>query len=403
MKHRKLPVTVLSGFLGAGKTTVLEHVLNNREGLRVAVIVNDMSEVNIDAGIVKNGEVALSRTEEKMVEMSNGCICCTLREDLLKEVSSLAKEGRFDYLLIESTGISEPLPVAETFEFADENGESLSTVSKLDTMVTVVGAPDFLKQVAEATDLKAVGMELGEEDERTIADLLVDQVEFADVIVLNKVDQVTSEQKEKLKGALRALNSRAKIIEAEFGKVPLKEILNTGKFSLAEAQLSSGWMKVMRGEEVSEKDEYGINSFVYRARKPFHPERFAQFLEKAPVGVLRAKGYFWLATRPEAVGLYQLAGSSSSFSGIGYWWCTVGERFWPKEKSEKKKIYDIWDKQYGDRRQEIVFIGTDLDQDAITKALDSVLLTDDEIGLGSKKWVQFSDPLPQFDLKGLPA
>jgi G3E family GTPase len=401
--QRKLPVTVLSGFLGAGKTTVLNHVLNNREGLKVAVIVNDMSEVNIDAGIVKNGDVALSRTEEKMVEMSNGCICCTLREDLLKEVSNLAKEGKFDYLLIESTGISEPLPVAETFEFTDENGESLSKVSKLDTMVTVVSAPDFLKQVAEAKDLKAVGMELSEEDERTIADLLIEQVEFADVVLLNKVDQVTEEQKEKLKGAIKALNSRAKIVDAQFGKVPLNEILNTGRFSLAEAQASSGWMKVMRGEEVSEKDEYGINSFVYRARRPFHPERFAKFLEKAPEGVLRAKGYFWLATRPEAVGLYQLAGSSSSFSGIGYWWCTVGERFWPKEQSEKQKIYDIWDEKYGDRRQEIVFIGTDLEREAITKALDDALLTDKEVNLGTKKWKKFSDPLPKFELKGMPA
>ncbi|MBK7844155.1 MAG: GTP-binding protein [Bdellovibrionales bacterium] len=401
--QRKLPVTVLSGFLGAGKTTVLSHVLNNREGLKVAVIVNDMSEVNIDAGIVKNGDVALSRTEEKMVEMSNGCICCTLREDLLKEVSNLAKEGKFDYLLIESTGISEPLPVAETFEFTDEHGESLSKVSKLDTMVTVVSAPDFLKQVAEAKDLKAVGMELNEEDERTIADLLVEQVEFADVIVLNKLDQVSEEQKEKLKGAVKALNSRAKIVDAQFGEVPLKEILNTGLFNLADAQSSSGWMKVMRGEEVSEKDEYGINSFVYRARRPFHPERFSRFLEKAPSGVLRAKGYFWLATRPDAVGLYQLAGSSSSFSGIGYWWCTVGERFWPKEESAKNEIRKIWDKQYGDRRQEIVFIGTDLNRDAISKALDEALLTPQEEKMGKKKWQKFPDPLPEFDLKGMPA
>ncbi|NJM10343.1 MAG: GTP-binding protein [Bdellovibrionaceae bacterium] len=264
--------------------------------------------------------------------MSNGCICCTLRDDLLKEISALAKERKFDYLLIESTGISEPLPVAETFEFTDEKGESLSSVSKLDTMVTVVSAPDFLSQVAEAKDLKAVGMELGEEDERTIADLLIEQVEFADVVVLNKVDQVTPEQKDKLCGAIKALNSRAKIVESEFGKVPLREVLNTGRFNLAEAQASPGWMKVLRGQEVSEKDEYGINSFVYRARRPFHPERFATFLEKAPKGVLRAKGYFWLATRPEAVGLYQLAGSSSSFSGIGYWWCMVGERFWPAGK-----------------------------------------------------------------------
>ncbi|NQZ19210.1 MAG: GTP-binding protein, partial [Bdellovibrionales bacterium] len=375
----------------------------NREGRRVAVIVNDMSEVNIDAELVKNGDAALSHTEEKMVEMSNGCICCTLREDLLKEVADLAKEGRFDYLLIESTGISEPLPVAETFEFTDEEGQSLSEVSKLDTMVTVVSAPDYLQQVKKAEELKDVGMELGEDDERTIADLLVDQVEFADVIVINKIDQVTGEQKQKLKGAIRSLNTRAKMIEAEFGKVPLNEVLNTGLFDLTEAQAATGWMQVMRGDEKSESDEYGINSFVYKARRPFHPERFAEFLEKAPEGVLRAKGYFWLASRPEAVGLYQLAGSSSSFSGIGYWWCTIGERFWPKDEAERQLILDIWDESYGDRRQEIVFIGTELDRDQITKSLDGALLTEEEVELGVQEWKWFTDPLPEFELSGPPA
>ncbi len=400
---KKLPVTVLSGFLGAGKTTVLNHVLSNREGMKIAVIVNDMSEVNIDAGIINHGDIKLSRTEEKIVEMSNGCICCTLREDLLKEVAELARAGRFDYLMIESTGISEPLPVAETFEFEDENGISLSTVAKLDTMCTVVSVPDFFDQVREGKALKEARMELGEDDERTISDLIVEQVEFADVIVLTKADMSSPELLKKVSAAVKALNPRAEIIVAEKGVVPLNRILNTNRFNLHTAQASAGWMAKMRNHGESEGDEFGITSFVYRARKPFHPARFASFIEKGPEGVLRAKGYFWLANRPDAVGLYQLAGSSSSFSGIGYWWTVIKGDYWPTEEAERNRITEVWDEFYGDRRQEIVFIGSELDQAKISRILDACLVTKSEEKLGFDGWAKFQDPLPKFDLKGLPA
>ena len=274
---KKLPVTVLSGFLGAGKTTVLSHILNNREDKKVAVIVNDMSEINIDSEIVKN-EITLNRSEEKLVEMSNGCICCTLREDLLEEVTNLAKQERFDYLVIESTGISEPLPVAETFTFADENGISLSDVATLDTMVTVVDSVNFLKDYEEAKYLQDTGESLGDEDERSVADLLVDQVEFADIILISKTDLISADDLERLKAILKTLNTFAKLVPIEKGNVDISQVLNTGLFDFERAQRAPGWLKEMRGEHVPETEEYGISSFVYEARRPFNPAKFFQFL-----------------------------------------------------------------------------------------------------------------------------
>ena len=394
----KLPVTVLSGFLGAGKTTVLSHILNNRDNKKVAVIVNDMSEINIDAAIVKS-EVSLNHTEEKLVEMSNGCICCTLREDLLEEVNKLAKDGRFDYLVIESTGISEPLPVAETFTFADENGISLSDVSTLDTMVTVVDAVNFLADYEEAQYLKEKGESLGEEDERSVADLLIDQVEFADVILISKVDLAEAKNIERLTAILRTLNTHAQIIPISQGQVDLESVLSTGLFDFERAQQAPGWLKEMRGEHVPETEEYGIASFSYVARRPFHPEKFFNFLHDTNSfgKLIRSKGYFWLATRPEFAGQWSQAGGIAHYGFAGMFWKAVPKENWPTDQDYLDSIAESWEEPFGDMRQELVFIGQDLDKTAVTKALDDCLLSEDELLKGKEYWKTFADPFPAWE------
>ena len=394
----KLPVTVLSGFLGAGKTTVLSHILNNREGKKVAVIVNDMSEINIDAAIVQK-EISLSRSEEKLVEMSNGCICCTLREDLLEEVTKLAKEKRFDYLVIESTGISEPLPVAETFTFADENGTSLSDVASLDTMVTVVDAINFLKDYEEAKDLQETGESLGEDDQRSVADLLVEQVEFADVILISKTDIARATEVDRLTAILKTLNTRAKILPIYQGQVGVKEVLDTGKFSFEEAQKAPGWLKEMRGEHIPETEEYGIGSFVYEARRPFNPEKFYQFLHSTEQfgKLIRSKGYFWLATRPRFAGQWSQAGGIAHYGFGGMFWMAVPRDNWPKDPDSLSAIDQLWVEPFGDMRQELVFIGQNLDKDSMTAALNNCLLSEEEVLKGKDHWINLPDPFPEWE------